>query len=133
MRAPHSFSFCDSVTVASEASGMSVFLSRQTGRNQALISSCRKIVFIILIYFPLKDGKGVDTSYPHRKLTIFHALPVDARTAITLAAGGEWLSETLDVFFDGEASVDCVRTKYESKGRGRKGLVNGDINSSGNQ
>lgn len=54
---------------------------------------------IILIYFPLKDAKGVDTSYPHRKLTLFHALPVDARTAITLAAGGEWLSETLDVLF----------------------------------
>jgi len=29
MRAPHSFSFCDSVTVTSEASGMSFFLSRQ--------------------------------------------------------------------------------------------------------
>jgi hypothetical protein len=33
----------------------------------------------------------------------------------------------------GKASVDCVRTKYESKGRVRKGLANGDINSSGNQ
>ncbi|GAA0148839.1 hypothetical protein LIER_36807 [Lithospermum erythrorhizon] len=39
--------------------------------------------------FPLKDAKGVDTSYPHRKLTLFHTLPVDATAAITLAAGGE--------------------------------------------
>ena len=46
--------------------------------------------------FPFKD---VDTSYPHRKLTLFHTLPVDATAAITLAAGGEWLSETLDVLF----------------------------------
>ncbi|KAJ0074601.1 hypothetical protein Patl1_37613 [Pistacia atlantica] len=44
-------------------------------------------------------AKGVDTSYPHRKLTLFHTLPVDATAAITLAAGGEWLSETLDVLF----------------------------------
>ena len=48
---------------------------------------------------PLKDAKGVDTSYPHRKLTLFHTLPVDATAAITLAAGGEWLSDTLDVLF----------------------------------
>ncbi|KAK8680289.1 hypothetical protein V6N13_109239 [Hibiscus sabdariffa] len=33
------------------------------------------------------------------KLTLFHTLPVDATAAITLAAGGEWLSETLDVLF----------------------------------
>ena len=38
-------------------------------------------------------------SYPHRKLTLFHTLPVDATAAITLAAGGEWLSDTLDVLF----------------------------------
>lgn len=50
-------------------------------------------------FFTLKDAKGVDTSYPHRKLTLFHTLPVDATAAITLAAGGEWLSETLDVLF----------------------------------
>lgn len=49
--------------------------------------------------FPLKDAKGVDTSYPHRKLTLFHTLSVDATAANTLAAGGEWLSETLDVLF----------------------------------
>ena len=49
--------------------------------------------------FPFKYAKGVDTSYPHRKLTLFHTLPVDATAAITLAAGGEWLSETLDVLF----------------------------------
>ncbi|KAI9188509.1 hypothetical protein LWI28_002886 [Acer negundo] len=46
--------------------------------------------------FPFKD---VDTSYPHRKLTLFHTLPVDATAAITLAVEGEWLSETLDVLF----------------------------------
>jgi hypothetical protein len=46
-----------------------------------------------------KYAKGVDTSYPHRKLTLFHTLPVDATAAITLAAGGEWLSDTLDVLF----------------------------------
>ena len=40
--------------------------------------------------FSLKDAKGVDTSHPHRKLTLFHTLPVDATAAITLAAGGEW-------------------------------------------
>jgi len=55
---------------------------------------------IILIFFLLNmQAKGVDTSYPHRKLTLFHTLPVDATAAITLAAGGEWLSETLDVLF----------------------------------
>lgn len=42
--------------------------------------------------FSLKDAKGVDTSHPHRKLTLFHTLPVDATAAITLAAGGEWRS-----------------------------------------
>jgi len=31
----------------------------------------------------------------------------------------------------GKTSIYCVRTKYESNGRVRKGLVNGDINSSG--
>lgn len=36
---------------------------------------------------------------PIHKLTLFHTLPVDANPAITLAAGEEWLSETLDVFF----------------------------------
>lgn len=49
--------------------------------------------------FSLKDAKGVDTSYPYRKLTLFHTLPVDATAAIALAAGGEWLSETLAVLF----------------------------------
>ncbi|KAI5638317.1 hypothetical protein M9H77_00016 [Catharanthus roseus] len=34
-----------------------------------------------------------------RKLTFFHTLLVDATAAITLAAGGEWLSDTLDVLF----------------------------------
>lgn len=34
-----------------------------------------------------------------RKLTLFHTLLVDATAAITLAAGGEWLSDTLDVLF----------------------------------
>ena len=34
-----------------------------------------------------------------RKLTLFHTLPVDATAAITLSAEGEWLSDTLDVFF----------------------------------
>ena len=43
--------------------------------------------------------KGVDTSYPHRKLTLFHTLPVDATAAITLAAGGEWCCDTLDALF----------------------------------
>ena len=33
----------------------------------------------------------------------------------------------------GGASVDCVQTKYESKGRVIKGLANGEIDSSGNQ
>lgn len=54
---------------------------------------------IFFYIFPLKDAKGVDRSYPHRKLTLFHTLPVDATAAITLAAGGEWLSDTLDVLF----------------------------------
>lgn len=66
MRAPHSFSFCDSVTVTSEASGMSVFLSRQTGRNQALISSCRKIVFLV------RTGSYIDRA----KLVYLNAMHV---------------------------------------------------------
>ena len=32
-------------------------------------------------------------------LPFSHTLPVDATAAITLAAGGEWLSDTLDVLF----------------------------------
>lgn len=50
---------------------------------------------MIFISFP----EGVDTSYPHRELTLFHTLAVDATAAITLAAGGEWFSFTLDVLF----------------------------------
>jgi hypothetical protein len=33
----------------------------------------------------------------------------------------------------GWGSVDCVRTKYESECIVRKGLANGEIDSSGNQ
>lgn len=62
-------------------------------------SSGPNTILFLYISFIIKDAKGVDTSYPHRKLTLFHTLPADARTAITLAAGGEWLSETLDVLF----------------------------------
>ena len=50
-------------------------------------SSGPNTIFFLDISF---KAKGVDTSYPHRKLTLFHTLPVDATAAITLAAGGEW-------------------------------------------
>ncbi|KAK9082361.1 hypothetical protein Syun_031915 [Stephania yunnanensis] len=59
-------------------------------------------------------------AYPHGKRTLFHTLPVDATAAITLAAGGEWLSDTLDVLFC-KRDVDPGAVVLPNRSAGDKG------------